>query len=95
MTELKKTILLNRKDNIAMAIMPIKKDDSVAVAYNNETVSVLTSMSDIEMYHKIAIKPIEKGSLVYKYGEVIGMATDYINAGQHVHIYNIESVMTK
>ncbi|TDT63609.1 UxaA family hydrolase [Fonticella tunisiensis] len=95
MTEFKKAILLNRKDNVATAILPIKKGDNVVIIYNNEVVAEVISQDDIDMYHKIAITPIKVGDLIYKYGEVIGRATDYINTGQHVHVNNIESVMTK
>jgi altronate dehydratase small subunit len=95
MAELKKAIILNMKDTVATAILPVNKGDRVAIVYNNEVVDEITSLDDIELYHKIAIKPVDKGDYAYKYGEVIGKATDFIRPGQHVHINNIESVMTK
>ncbi|QAT60421.1 MULTISPECIES: UxaA family hydrolase [Tissierellales] len=95
MPDSKKAILMNKKDNVAMALFPIEKNNSISVFYNNEKAAELCALEDIELYHKIAIKPIQKGDLVFKYGEIIGKATDNIKVGQHVHINNIESVMTK
>ncbi|MDI3530024.1 MAG: altronate dehydratase small subunit [Thermoanaerobacter sp.] len=93
MSELKKAIILDKKDNVATALLSIKKNDSVVIIYNNEIVTKVLALDDIEIYHKIAIKPIQNGDKVYKYGEVIGRATNFIKVGQHVHINNIESVM--
>lgn len=95
MQDLKKAILMNKKDSVAMALLPIEKDDEVVVVYNNEVITRLCALEDIEMYHKIAIKPIQEKEIVLKYGEVIGKATASIKAGQHVHVNNIESVMVK
>lgn len=95
MKDLKRAILMNEKDNVATALIPVIKGENAAVVYNNKSVAEIYALDDIEMYHKIAIKPIDKGELVYKYGEVIGKATQPIKAGEHVHVNNIESVMTK
>lgn len=95
MKNFKKAILMNKKDSVAMALMPFEKDDEIEVVYNNEVITRLYVLEDIEMYHKISIKPIPKNELVVKYGEVIGKATVSIKAGQHVHVNNIESVMVK
>jgi altronate dehydratase small subunit len=95
MNNFKKAILMNEKDNVATALFTINKQESAAVVYNNNIVAEIDTLDDIDMYHKLAVKPIEKGALVYKYGEVIGKATQPIKAGEHVHVNNIESVMTK
>lgn len=95
MQDLKKAILMNKKDNVATALFPIKKNDSAVITCNNEIVTEIIALEDIEIYHKIAIKPIQKGALVYKYSEVIGQATNSIKVGEHVHVNNIESVMGK
>jgi altronate dehydratase small subunit len=95
MPDLKKAILMNSKDNVATALFPVKKNEVAVIVLDNEIVCKVTALDDIETYHKIAIKPIEQGEIVYKYGEVIGKATSSIKVGHHVHINNIESVMTK
>ena len=39
--------------------------------------------------HKFARRPISSGEDVRKYGQVIGVATADIEAGDHVHVHNI------
>ena len=90
-----KAILLNKKDNVATVLLPVKKDGNVEINYNNKVITIVIALDNIEIYHKIAIKSIDIGDKVYKYGETIGRATDIIKAGQHVHVNNIESVMVK
>ena len=41
--------------------------------------------------HKLALVPLAAGAPVYKYGEVIGIASADIPAGAHVHVHNVES----
>jgi altronate hydrolase len=45
----------------------------------------------ITMGHKIAVRPIAKGDRVFKYGQVIGVATEDIAAGDWVHGHNLAS----
>lgn len=95
MPSIKKAILLNKADSVATALSQIQKGDVVDIIYNNETVNRLIALDDIEIYHKIAVVPIQSGNNVYKYGEVIGKAIKSIEIGQCVHIDNIESVRGK
>jgi len=46
----------------------------------------------IPMGHKFALRDIEPGEYVIKYGERIGIATARIEAGEHVHVHNLESI---
>lgn len=39
--------------------------------------------------HKVALHDIAKGAVVRRYGQVIGMATQAITAGAHVHVHNL------
>lgn len=38
--------------------------------------------------HKVAIRAIAAGETVRKYGVVIGVATQSIRCGEHVHVHN-------
>ncbi|WP_197284402.1 SAF domain-containing protein [Bacillus sp. JCM 19041] len=40
--------------------------------------------------HKFALVNIKKGTDIFKYGEIIGIASSDIDAGEHVHIHNVE-----
>jgi altronate hydrolase len=40
--------------------------------------------------HKLATRSIPKGEGVHRYGQIIGFASQDIEAGQHVHVQNLE-----
>ena len=46
---------------------------------------------DIPKFHKLAIAEIPRGAAVYKYGEVMGVASRDIHVGEWAHIHNIDS----
>ncbi|MGI6226087.1 MAG: UxaA family hydrolase [Peptococcales bacterium] len=87
---MKKALLLAKNDNVAVVLNDVLKGESVEVS-GFGVKSVINSVNDITLAHKIAFKGIAKGDLVTKYGEVIGTARAYINVGEHVHIHNIQS----
>ena len=45
--------------------------------------------SAISAGHKIALRPIEPGQPVRRYGQIIGFATRPIEPGEHVHSHNL------
>ena len=75
-------IKLNEKDNIAIAPMTIPK--------NTNTQMNLITIDHIPFGHKISLNKINKGDLIYKYGQVIGIASVDINKGSHVHSHNLK-----
>ena len=85
-----KAIVINEKDNVAMAIMPLQAGDTVVVSIlgHIERVEIL---SHIPMGHKFALGTIEAGEDVIKYGEPIGRSTSQIARGDHVHVHNVVS----
>lgn len=81
-------MMIDEKDNVAVAIEPISKGDTVSFLCNGEE-KQLTARADITIYHKLAIRDIACGEPVVKYGEHIGVATCDIHAGDHVHVHNV------
>lgn len=79
------------KDNVATLLESVKKDESVEFQLNDEKISII-AQEEIRFGHKIAIKDIQKGEAVYKYGYVIGKSTDSIKQGYHAHVHNIDSL---
>lgn len=86
----KKAILIDKKDNVATALCELKKGDSIDVGIEGYTLTTVLSQ-DIPFGHKYALKDIGQGEAVVKYGEAIGLATQAIRQGKHVHIHNVES----
>lgn len=86
----KKAIFIDKKDNVATALCQLEKGNSVEVGIDDHTFTTVL-LQDIPFGHKYAIKDIEQGGAVMKYGEAIGLATKQIRQGEHVHIHNVES----
>ena len=85
-----KAILIDKKDNVATALRQLGKGDSIPIAVEDRSVSVVL-LQDISFGHKFALTDIQQGDAIIKYGEVIGLATKPIRQGEHVHVHNVES----
>ena len=85
-----KAIIINEKDNVATAIVPLKEGSVVSLERQGRTEKVKL-VSAIPMGHKFALQDIEKGTDVMKYGEPIGYAMVRISRGEHVHVHNVAS----
>ena len=81
-------IKLTEKDNVATVLKAVSKGEQICFAAEQEATEAL---SDIPFGHKIAVCEIAQGSEIIKYGEIIGIATQNISKGAHVHVHNIES----
>ena len=74
-------ITLHQNDNIAVAPMSIPA--------NQEIKSNLVSKNYIPFGHKIALTKINRNDFIYKYGQIIGIASKDIFEGEHVHSHNL------
>ena len=84
-------MIIEAKDNVAVAVEQIAKGEEVTYLSQGETIT-LTAAEDITIYHKLATRDIQEGEPVVKYGENIGVATAFIPKGTHVHVHNVESM---
>jgi hypothetical protein len=85
-------IQIAKKDNVGTAIQDLIPEQIVKIIdKNDKEIFTLKVKEYIKNGHKIALQDIERESLIYKYGYVIGKATKKINKGEWVHIHNIES----
>ncbi|MFD2368704.1 UxaA family hydrolase [Brevibacillus sp. GCM10020057] len=81
--------MMKPHDKVAVALEAIPAGAAVTVTCEDRTFAV-TLRDPIEFGHKFAVVPIGQGEDILKYGEVIGVATRQIAAGEHVHIHNLE-----
>ena len=65
-------MIIDSKDNVAVAIEPIAKGETATYVCEGKEVS-LPALEDITIYHKLATRDIRKGEPVVKYGEHIGV----------------------
>ncbi len=77
-------VRLDRADNVAVATTQLVRGRAVSVA--EMTVS---PRADVPPGHKIAIAPVASAEPIVKYGQPIGLATDAIQVGDHVHSHNL------
>ncbi|UOF92452.1 UxaA family hydrolase [Fodinisporobacter ferrooxydans] len=85
-----RVVMMKPIDKVAVVLSnSIPAGTHVAVTCQEHTFEV--NLKDtIEFGHKFAVVPIQKGEDILKYGEVIGAAVRDIDAGEHVHVHNLE-----
>ncbi|MFN3312534.1 MAG: UxaA family hydrolase [Hyphomonas sp.] len=79
---------------LASRILTLNPADDVGIvladlARGAETAGNLRARNSIRAGHKIALRAIAKGTPVRKYGQVIGLASQDIQPGDHVHTHNL------
>jgi altronate dehydratase small subunit len=86
-------LVVDAKDNVATALRGLQKGEHLEIESGGSTLE-LTVLEPIAFGHKIALFDLEPGERVLKYGEVIGLATQRIAMGQHVHVHNVKGPET-
>jgi (2R)-sulfolactate sulfo-lyase subunit alpha len=51
----------------------------------------IRAMQDIPLGHKLALRDVEKGETILKYGHDIGKAVAEIPRGHHAHVHNVKT----
>lgn len=85
--EEKRTLKLHPKDHVAVAKVDLPAGISITIEDGTE----ITTRNEIPSGHKIALRPIQNGQQVRKFGQVIGFATQDIETGEHVHSQNLNA----
>lgn len=81
-------IRIHEDDNVAVALRPIAGGEHLTIGTYQ-----LTIREEIPQGHKFALKDIEQGAPVIKYGFCIGNAREKIEAGGWVHVHNIKTAL--
>ncbi|MCR5508220.1 MAG: altronate dehydratase family protein [Lachnospiraceae bacterium] len=82
-------VIINPLDNVAVALRDMKRGEKTDIGG-----SCVTLTDDVARGHKIAIKDIEAGGPVIKYGTRIGIATSPVKCGSHVHTHNTRTALS-
>src|SRR5438067_1617974 len=86
---------------LPVAAVRLHPDDSVAVALRDIAAGELIdadgviARQPVPRSHKIALRAVESGSPVRKFGQIIGVATCRISAGEHVHTHNLAFIPSR
>jgi altronate dehydratase small subunit len=79
-------LLLAAGDNIAVATAELAAGSQREVGGQQ-----IVLKTTVDVGHKFAVRPIQSGSHIVKYGAPIGVATRDIEAGEYVHTHNMAS----
>lgn len=79
---------IHPSDNVATLLDDVKAGDEVIVIAGERG---FRSLDAADVGHKLALRTIERGSAVIKFGVPIGHATAEIRAGAWVHLHNLAS----
>lgn len=78
-------ILLNPRDDVAVVRRLVKVGEPVGVG-------AIMARQMLPRGHKVAVRAIDEGAELHKFGQVIGRATQRIEPGDHVHLHNLAMV---
>lgn len=81
-----KFIIMDEKDNCATSLDDLPKGEGIVISGKKIVLN-----HNIPLGHKFALLPIKKGELLYKYGQIIGIATQDVDTGDWIHTHNIKS----
>ena len=83
MTTSRSAIRIRPEDQVAVAVVPLAVGDHV-----DFDDCQITVREPIPAGHKVSLSHIAVGSAIRKYGQPIGVATQDIPGGSHVHVHN-------
>lgn len=81
------------KDNVGVIVVEDLRvgTELFGVVTENDTTTSLVARQDIPIGHKIALKDLENGDTVIKYGEDVGRMVADAKQGEHVHVHNLKT----
>ena len=78
-------ILIHPSDDVAVAVEACQAGDDLVLADGRR----VRTRQDVTFGFKVALRHLEPGQPVRKYGEAIGLASAAIEPGDVVHIHNL------
>lgn len=80
---------MNEEDNVVIALRNLRAGEKLSVQGHETNVQV---QQNIFYGHKVATDFIAKNNSIRKYGEWLGIATEDIDIGYHVHVHNVRGL---
>ena len=92
----KKALKMDKKDNVATLTSNADAGDFVEVISKTGNVETrLKARDQIPFGHKVSLASIEKNGEIIKYGRIIGVSSESIKIGEHVHVHNVKSLKVR
>jgi len=93
MSEIPHLLVHDHQDSVGVVViegLEANTDMLVCVTHDNSTFR-LAAHESAPIGHKIALKDLNKGDTVFKYGEDIGIMTADVKKGHHLHTQNCKT----
>ena len=87
----KELIIMDLEDNIGFIKQEVSKGQKINIQCQ-EIEGLIDAKEDIPFGFKIALKNINQGERIYKFGEAIGIARVPIAKGEMVHVHNVDGL---
>ena len=86
-------VLHDADDNVAVVVVEGVKagQDMTAWIMDEDRTITLKARQDIPIGHKVALKDLNAGDTVLKYGIDMGKVVAPIRTGEHAHVHNIKT----
>jgi len=85
----KTALILDQKDNVAVALTDLVTGDTCLVAEDSGKKYEVVLVEDIPFGHKFALTNLEQDEAVLKYGEEIGRMKRALKKGGWIHSHNM------
>ena len=86
-------IIHDEKDNVGVVVIEKitpNQECNCWIMENDKTIKV-SSINEVPLGHKIALKDLKEGDTILKYGHDIGKVVKSIKKGDHVHVHNVKT----
>jgi (2R)-sulfolactate sulfo-lyase subunit alpha len=82
----------DKTDVVGVAVVDIKAGELVkGVTLDDRTPLEVRARMEIPLGHKLALRDLNAGETVIKYGQDIGRVVATIRMGEHVHVHNLKT----
>ena len=85
----KSALVLDAKDNVAVALADLASGDSCQVAEDGGAKYQVVVIEAIPFGHKFALTDLRQDDPVFKYGEEIGKMKSPLQKGGWIHVHNM------
>ena len=83
----------DHEDNVGVVVVENLKagTNMTCVVIHDDSDFQLTCSDDVPIGHKVALRDLDAGDTVVKYGEDIGKVVAPVKKGAHVHVHNLKT----
>lgn len=87
-----KYLMHDKKDTVGVVVEDLEEGQLArGRTLHGDEAPEITSLSEIPLGHKIALRDFTPGDTIIKYGVDIGRVVEPIKTGEHVHVHNLKT----